>query len=295
MLGKMQKIWLDTDIGSDIDDALALAFLLSRPDCEVVGISTVTEVENLRAKLCSCLCRIARKHVPIFPGIGRPLLVSPRQTQVPQAHALENWAHDDKFSDESAVFAMRRYIRAHPGEVTLLAIGPLTNVAVLFAIDPEIPSLLRELVLMCGSFERRGTEWNAMLDPEATAIVYANGPETFTSFGLDVTTKVQLTIPEATAMLDETEIGRCVHDMSRAWKSETITFHDPLAAAAIFEPSLVTFARGNVEIELISPKLKGLTHFERRSDGPHLIADKVNADRFFEVYFENLRDFKISG
>ena len=72
---------------------------------------------------------------------------------------------------------MQKMIRDHPGEVTLLTIGPLTNVAALFAADTEMPHLLKEIVSMCGVFKPHLadtflTEWNAMLDPHATAIVY---------------------------------------------------------------------------------------------------------------------------
>ena len=90
---------------------------------------------------------------------------------------------------------MRRTIRSNPGDITLLAIGPMTNVALLFSIDPEIPKLLKSLVLMCGVFTNHlagvgPVEWNAICDPHAAAIVYSAPVRIHRSIGLDVTCQV---------------------------------------------------------------------------------------------------------
>lgn len=86
---------------------------------------------------------------------------------------------------------MRDTIRRNPGEVTLLAIGPMTNLGLLFTMDPEIPSLLKRIVLMNGSFEHKlavsYNEWNSLNDPYATAIVYNAKAPIHRSIGLDVT------------------------------------------------------------------------------------------------------------
>jgi len=76
------KIILDTDIGTDVDDALCLAYLLAHPKCELLGITTVGGEADKRATLASVLCKIAGKHIPIFPGSEEPLLVPQRQKQV---------------------------------------------------------------------------------------------------------------------------------------------------------------------------------------------------------------------
>jgi purine nucleosidase len=83
----------------------------------------VTEVGFQRAQLASAMCRIAGKSVPIHPGLPLPLFVTPRQTTVPQAIALERWAHDTAFAPNSGVDALRAAVRAQPGEITLVAIG----------------------------------------------------------------------------------------------------------------------------------------------------------------------------
>jgi purine nucleosidase len=136
------KILLDTDIGSDIDDAICLAYLLAQPECELLGITTVSGEAEKRAMLASALCKIAQKQIPIYPGAEEPLLVPQGQIKAPQAKALEKWEHDTRFSHGHAVDFLRQTIHSYPGQVTLLTIGPLTNIALLFRLDPDIPYLL---------------------------------------------------------------------------------------------------------------------------------------------------------
>jgi len=152
-----EKILLDTDIGSDIDDAVCLAWLLANPACDLLGITTVTGEAELRASLASVLCRAAGREVPIFPGNETPVAVPQKQPRASQAAALSKWPHDTGFPKGRAVEFLRETIRDNPGEVTLLTIGPLTNIGRLFEADPAIPGLLKRLVMMCGVFENFGT------------------------------------------------------------------------------------------------------------------------------------------
>ncbi len=147
----MIKVIHDTDIGSDIDDAIALAYLLANPECELLGVTTVTGDVEQRAALASVLCKVAGRSIPIFPGASDALLVPQKQPDVPQVEALARWEHHEQFPTGSAVEFLRQTIRKYPGEVTLLTTGPLTNAALLFKADPEIPGLLRSLVMMCGA------------------------------------------------------------------------------------------------------------------------------------------------
>lgn len=288
------QIWLDTDIGSDIDDALALAFLLNRPDCELLGISTVTEIDNQRAKLASVLCRIAGQNVPIHPGARESLLIDAPQKTVPQAVALQNWAHDNEFPELGAVEAMRDAMRARPGQVTLFAIGPMTNVALLFAIDPQIPSLLKELVLMCGHFvpQNKSCEWNARNDPHATAMVYAAPVARHLSIGLDVTNQVQMERGEFENALKESKYGAPIIEMGAAWfgDHDIVTFHDPLAAVVIFEPEICTYQTGEVAVEINEVAHYGFTDWKAGGKGTHEVALGVNAPKFFELYLSTICD-----
>jgi purine nucleosidase len=291
---------LDTDIGSDIDDAVCLAYLLRQSQCELLGVTTVSGNTAERAALAEVICRAAgREDVPIHAGAAGPLLIGPGQPRVPQYEAIAQRPHRKDYSGTAIEF-LRQTIRARPQEITLLAIGPLTNLALLFAIDAEIPSLLKELVLMCGVFTAgngqgpAAREWNAMVDPIATAIVYRARPSRCTSIGLEVTTRCQLSADECRRRFREAggplEI---VAEMAEVWfrGRKEITFHDPLAAAVIFEPNLCEYAEGEVSVETVSASLAGLTAFNTRSEQkPHRVAVKVNAPQFFEHYFEIVND-----
>ncbi|MCW5853662.1 MAG: nucleoside hydrolase [Anaerolineae bacterium] len=189
-----------------------------------------------------------------------------------------------------------RFIYARPHEVTLLGIGPLTNLALLLASDPQLPSLLKELVLMCGVFTAgnghgpAATEWNAKVDPLATAMVFRARPPRFTCIGLEVTTRCQLAAEECRARF--ARVGgplKVVAAMAEVWFRDRpqITFHDPLAAAVIFEPELCQYTTGEIDVETQSAALAGLTCFNPSAEHPpHRVAVGVDAARFFGHYFD---------
>jgi inosine-uridine nucleoside N-ribohydrolase len=285
------KVLLDTDIGTDIDDAVCLAYLLTQPDCELLGITTVTGQAEERAKIASALCHVAQKDVPIYPGAEEPLLVPQKQIRAQQAEALAKWPHCEAFPKGEAVEFLRQTIRKHPGEVVLLTIGPLTNIALLFKVDPEIPQMLKALVQMCGVYERfppgRLTEWNAKGDSHATAIVLRAGVKTHRLVGLDVTTRVRLSAEDVRKRFAQHPLLRCVLDFAEVWfrERDEILFHDPLAAATIFDAGICEFERGLADVELGSERLLGFTHWERDSHGPHEVAVAVNPERFFQHFF----------
>lgn len=285
------KVILDTDIGSDIDDAVALAYLLAQPQCELLGITTVTGEPVKRASLASAICKVAGKAIPIYPGLDKPILTPQHQPLAPQASSLVRWPHETEFPKAQAIEFLQHTIRANPGQVTLLTIGPLTNIGLLFAVDPEIPGLLKSLVMMAGVFTRRDegqglTEWNAIGDPYASAIVYEAPAKIHRSLGLDVTSRVNMRADEVRRRFSH-PLLKPVLDFAEVWfkEREWITWHDPLAAATIFDDSLVKFERGTVEVELASCRLRGLTHWTGGENGPHEIGIEVNADRFFDHYF----------
>lgn len=286
------KLLLDTDIGSDIDDAICLAYLLAKPECELLGITTVTGEPEKRAMLASAICKAAGRDVPIFPGAPLPLLIAPNQPIAPQAAALDHWPHETRFPQGRAIGFLRNTIRSHPGEVTLLAIGPMTNVALLFALDPEIPRMLKALYMMIGSFGRgKGAgnvrlEWNALNDPHAAAIVYNAQPPIHRSVGLDVTLQVRMNAEEVRQRF-QAPLLKPVLDMAEVWfrAEPNVTFHDPLAAVSVFDPQVCTYDRGRVEVELTSARLAGLTHFAEEAAGPHETAAFVDVERFFAEYF----------
>ena len=98
------KIILDTDIGTDIDDALALAYLLMKPECELMGITTVTGEAKTRAKLASVICKAAnRGDIPIYPGNEECILIEQKEKFAPQSAVLESWQHEEKFPEDQAL------------------------------------------------------------------------------------------------------------------------------------------------------------------------------------------------
>lgn len=290
-------ILLDTDIGSDIDDALCLAYLLRQPRCRLLGITTVTGEPTRRAMLADMLCRVAgRTDIPIHSGSYKPIFGKQIQPSAPQAEVLAEYPHKKAFEPCTAVEFLRRSVRERPGEITLLAIGPLTNVGLLFATDPEIPSLLKRLVLMCGVFSNQiagspGREWNAMGDPHATAITYGVGPQDHLSIGLDVTMRCVMDSARCRERF-KGDLPGAVAKMAEVWfrRAEHVTFHDPLAAAVIFEPEICRYQAGQVEVETASVDGAGTTRWKTDAqDKPHRIAVDVDPDRFFEHYFSVLR------
>ncbi len=286
------KLLLDTDIGSDIDDAICLAYLLAKPECDLLGITTVSGEPEQRAMLASAICKAAGRDIPIFPGAPLPLLIPPHQPLAQQATALNRWPHETQFPQGRAIGFLRDTIRSHPGEVTLLAIGPMTNIALLFTLDPEIPHLLKGFYMMIGAFPQESGfagmrhEWNALNDPHATAIVYKARPPVHRSVGLDVTLQVQMDAAEVRRRFQAPRL-RPVLEMAEVWfqMRPEVTFHDPLAAVSIFDDQVCTYERGQVDVELASTKLAGMTYFAKAASGPHEVAMTVNASRFFAEYF----------
>lgn len=293
-------VLFDTDIGSDIDDAVALAYLLREPRCELLGITTVSGEPLERAKLADALCRASgRTDIPIHAGSERPMLVDQKQVFAPQKAVLPRWEHRADFEPSTAVPFLQQTIRSRPGEITLLAVGPFTNLGLLFAMDPEIPKLLKRLVIMGGVYlpGPHHVEWNASLDPHATGLVFGAELRDLTAYGLDVTYQCRMAAEECRRRLRGGVLD-LVADMAEVWfdheprPAQTdfvphpdIVFHDPLAAVAIFQPDLCRYRRGWIEVDTVSPWVGGMTHFSTAPNSPREIAVEVDPERFFDAYF----------
>ncbi len=295
MSGDTIKILFDTDIGSDIDDAVALAYLLAQPRAEILGITTVSGQPVERAKLASAICKTAGQDIRIVPGsedrIGGPT----RQPNVPQASVLPNWPHETEFGDDNATEFMAETIRSHPNEVVLLAVGPMTNVAKLFTQHPDVPGLLKSLQLMLGRFidpynNTPSAEWNAHCDPAAASAVYSTAVTgdvaNHTSLGLDVTTKVTMNSGEVAEHFKH-PLLQPVYEMSRVWFDERsiLNFHDPLAAVTLFDETVCEYENGTSIVLRSDDRDDGITEWNADQDGPHRIGVTVDPERFFRAYF----------
>jgi inosine-uridine nucleoside N-ribohydrolase len=162
-------------------------------------------------------------------------------------------------------------------------------------MDPELPEMLKQLVVMCGVFTYGLeaytclSEWNSRCDPHASAMVYAVPVKSRKSIGLDVTTQVTMEASDVRTRLTSPAAGPVLDFMAaRTHVDGLVTFHDPLAAATIFEPSLCEFRRGDVEVVLDSKKLEGLTWLDVNDTGNDQVALSVDSSRFFRHYFDIL-------
>lgn len=298
-------ILLDTDIGSDIDDALSLIYLLAQPRCELVGITTVTGEPERRAMLADAICLAAgRANIPIHAGSALPCESPQRQTSAPQAQVLARWPHRKEFQADTAVDFLIETIRSRQGELILLGIGPLTNVAKAAIRDPNILHLLKAIVVMHGNFpkvSRYGAsqvarpEWNARLDPHASAIVYGSGAKVY-SVGLNVTTRCVVSADELRSRL-RGSVFDIVRDMAEIWfrEHEQVVLHDPLAAVCIFVPKLFRWRRAQIRVHVDGP-FEGATDCRwGDSEGVHQIVVDVDVKGFMAHYFEVLARLTSSG
>src|SRR5574341_2255956 len=287
----MTKILLDTDIGTDVDDAVCLAYLLAHPDCELLGVTTVTGEAEKRAALVSVLCHAAGKELPIYPGAHRPMRGEQRQKIAQQAAALPRWPHTSHFPEGQAIEFLAHTIRAHPGEVTLLTVGPLTNIGFLFSAHPGVAALLESLVIMGGSHGEdvpatERVEWNIAGDPWASEIVYKTTVRLHRSVGLNVTKQVVMPAEQVREQFTA-PLLQPVLDMAEIWFAgfyPSITFHDPLAAATIFDSNLCSYQQGTVRIEHIDGHA-GMVWQPGGPAAPHQVAITVDVDRYFQHFF----------
>ncbi len=242
-----QLVWIDTDIGDDIDDAFALALLLQSPEVRILGISTAFGDTETRARLLDrFLAQAGDRSVPVAAGL--PTLTPNVLTQRAYAEGVPARSHPD------AVAALLAAIRAYPGQVTLLAIGPLFNVAAASQRSPETFRKLRRIVLMGGSI-RYGynapsgkptppdPEWNILQDPAGAQQVFAAGVPIFllpldsTQIPLEAAPRAQL-FAAATPLTDQLKLLYSEWVAHSSNHSPTPTLFDVLAAAWILQPEL---------------------------------------------------------
>lgn len=235
---KPAAVIFDTDIGTDIDDAYALALFVHRPDFELLGVTTVSSDAVARARLAAKLLAIAGgkwAKVPVHAGLSTPV----------QYMKQVEWAANFRSSslhESGGIEFMRRTIEARPGEVTIIAVGELTNVAALLETDPGIAKKIRAIALMGGAIYRGYApgskpepEWNIRSNPRAARRVFTSGVPLLVA-PLDSTADLKLT-PEMRVSIFSS--GTRLHDAIGAldqiwrytnhWKGDQPTLFDVLA------------------------------------------------------------------
>ena len=263
---KSRRVILDTDPG--IDDAMAILFALRSPALDVLGITTVfgnadTDVGTANALR---LVELAGRDVPVARGAEHPWVVpkAPAPDFVHGADGLGNINAPPpagKAIEMSAAEFIVATARQYPGEVTLIAVGRLTNLALALALEPRLPTLVKEVVVMGGSASARGNvtpvaEANVWGDPHAADIVFA-APWGVTMVGLDVTTRVLMRDELLLRMAGKDErVGGFLYRISRFYRrfheSTGVTggfyVHDPSAVAYVIDPSLFSTEKAHVRV-----------------------------------------------
>ncbi|EAQ06533.1 nucleoside hydrolase [Yoonia vestfoldensis] len=306
-----RKIIIDTDPGQD--DAVAILLALASPEIDLLGITAVAGNVPLplTEKNARIVCELAgRPDVRVFAGCDRPL----SRPLVTAEHVHGKTGLDGPqmadptmpLQDQHAVDFIIQTLREEPsGTVTLVPVGPLTNIATAFQRAPDIIARVREIVLMGGAYFAVGNitpaaEFNIYVDPEAAKIVFAAGVP-LVVMPLDVTHKALTTRARIDAFR---AMGTRVGDMVAAWTdfferfdmakygSEGAPLHDPCTVAYLIDPSLFSGRLINVEIETGSELTLGMTVADwwGVTDRPKnaLFIGDIDAEGFYALLAERL-------
>jgi purine nucleosidase len=278
---RVEFLLVDTDMGSDVDDVVALAAVLGSPEIDLVGITTVYGDTAVRAGIAARICELAGSETRILPGATETLSGRPvwwfgyEGSNYPPGGQQEADADAVRFMTDSAA--------ARPGELNILAIGPLTNIATAIDRDPAFAGNLGRLYVMGGAFSTGRPEHNFLCDVTATATVFGSDIP-ITLVPLDATLSVEL------SGADYEEIGRLgpigdlilrdartfLHYMhetignhevygdwtGRDWSNP----HDPMTLLPMLYPDRFQFRTGRVEIVTEGPGT-GLSTFHASRDG----------------------------
>ena len=267
-----RRVIFDTDIGTDVDDCLALAFLLGSPEIRIEAITTVYGDVGLRARMCRKLLELrGGVDIPVHEGIAQPLLgLDP--VYWPGHEGVGLLEPDDLLEGAAghahAVDVLIERVMAAPGEITVLAVGPLTNIAAAILREPAFATSVAGFTIMGGLIATHtiGTlaEHNIRCDPEAAHIVFSSGAA-IDLIPLDVTLRAVI---DAAGVERIRAAGTPFHDavadqVARyppfAERGGRTFLHDPLAAAALLRPDLLTWTDLAIQVELNGRLTRAMT------------------------------------
>jgi inosine-uridine nucleoside N-ribohydrolase len=305
----MHKIILNTDPG--IDDALALFLVLASPEIELIAITTNygNVAVNLTTRNALALLELTdSKSIPVARGCASPLVNAPVSGSLvhgqnglcnvelpePQIQPIELYAVD----------LIIEKVMANPNAVTLVSIGPLTNLALAVRQEPRLVQNVREVVLMGGALCVPGNissaaEFNVFADPHAAQVVlHAGWPLRMVT--LDVTSKVLLSFDRIrTLAANGNPVTAFIEHAMEYYVQYVagIEMHDPLCLAALCDPELITWQHAYVDVELSDPLTIGKTipsfvFPDKENTLPSfnaLVSRDVDVDRFICMYVERLQ------
>jgi len=319
MAARATPLIIDVDTG--IDDAFALLYACASPRARLIGVSTVAgNVDLVRAtrNTRAVLALARRSDVPVWPGCAAPILRAQNDARVFHGPSGLGYADLPEPTNDAApthaVDAILAAARAEPRALTLVATGPLTNVAAALLREPALSRLLGRFVLMGGAYREGGNvtpaaEFNIWHDPEAAQIVFrafaSEGAAPLVAVGLDVTRQTQLR-PADLAGLGRRCAGlahgpallRFLDDSSRHYfetmekrtGARVFTMHDPLAVAAAIDPTLIVTQRVAVDVETAGALTSGMTVADWRGvwgRPPNAdVAIEVEAPRFVADFLD---------
>ncbi|MES2255283.1 MAG: nucleoside hydrolase [Pseudomonadota bacterium] len=271
-----RRVIIDTDPG--VDDAFALLLAMRSPELKIEGITPVAGNVPLELSLPNALRMVeiaGRTDIPVAVGAKTPL--QRRLITATYAHG-ENGLGGAVFpapkikpiADPASVF-IRQIVRKYPGQVTLIMLGPQTNLATALASDPDLARMIKSVVMMGGSLSggnvTPSAEFNIYVDPEAARIVFQSGIP-ITMVGLDVTRKTALTDAHVKVLeaantqvsMAAAKIARNDIDLNRkAGNRSGPNMHDSLALASFLDPSLLKWKPYYVDVETTGELTAGET------------------------------------
>ena len=274
---------IDCDPGQD--DAVALLLAFASPELDVRAVTAVAGNVplDLTAANARRICELAgRGDVPVHAGCARPLL-APLET-AEHVHGESGLAGADlpepavPLAPGHAVDVMIERVLAAPGEVTIAALGPLTNLALAIVKEPRFAPAIREIVLMGGAIEGGNVtphaEFNVYVDPHAAAIVFGAGAP-LTMIGLDVTRRAVATVERVAAIRAIGEVGGLVHDAC--------------VTAYLLRPELFTVRPMAITVETADPETRGKTTVDIAGTPANSdVVLGIDADGFFALLTERL-------
>ncbi len=304
----MEQIRAILDVDTGMDDAMAIALAVAAPTIDLIALTTVAGnvgIDQTTPNTLRVLDYLGAGHIPVYRGMSRPL--DRPLHDAAYVHGNDGLGGADFPPSARTVEALSapQYLidtaRAAPGELTFIFVGPLTNLAVAVALEPELPRLVKRLVIMGGAFRVPGNttpsaEFNIYADPEAAAQVLAAGFDA-TWVGLDVTQQTKLARAQWEALAtSETPNGKLIYKigahMFRNFERPLNSLHDPLAVAVAADPSLVDAPEEQVFIETGGTVSAGATIIQRKGRDPGgsltNVPQRVDAERFGRYFLETL-------
>lgn len=283
-------IILDTDIGDSIDDALALAFALHSPELDVRAVTTVIDDVESKTRLAWKMLGVYnRRDVALAMGASEPLLDPVMTAPSKEFDVLtRNDVIPDAARKRAAELIVDTALQAR-GKITIVAIGPLTNIALAFKLDPRIRNNIERIVMMGGAYLSPETEYNVKRDRAAAEIVFHSGVPV-TAVGLDVTSGCKLREQDVDRMRLATDpaglfLSQLLDLAEEQTHEASPTLYDPLAVAALFRPDLLEMQAGNVDVPLSG---KGQTVFQPAAGSKTRVAVKVNAAAFLDLFVDRV-------